>query len=355
MKLHLSVRQYKKIAIVAALLLSAHETMASHHFETAAVRKVTALNQLDNYVFESSRKNYTVFVMSVNSAPKLGTDGVFATNALYNIHVSSDEKFSSGHTFSMAFSADQFTLYDTDKPNGAVGVVGPKIGSGGIGKQVEIAGGIKVWAGTAKDPFYGNSPGLGLFRTKLNSGVYDSNAWTAAKGTNIFTGRLSSVIVLEVPNSMLGSDVKVFMTTAVKDGDKWEQVQYSANPLFSHSMLFESETLKTQHDHSRPDSDAEMKNYVSARVARASGLAKTQPDPFSYGDKVAAMLVPDVLSYKVGSKAEYSNQMRNGRAIDDDAMSVMLSLWCGTPVDQAIPNPKLYTAAFPYIIPAELK
>lgn len=328
---------------------------ASHHFETAAVRKTAAYNQLDNYVFESSRPGYTVFVMSVNAAPTAGPDGIFASNALYNIHVSNDAQFKSGHTFSLAFANDGFTLFESDQPNGAVGAIGAQVAAGAIGARVDAANGMRIWAGTAKDPFYGNSPGLGLFRAKLNSGVYDSKAWTAAKGANIFSGRLSSVIVLEVPNQLLGGDVKVFMTTAVKSGAQWEQVQYSANPLFSHAMLFESETLKVQHDHSRPDNDAEMKHYVAARVARASGLGKTQADPFSYGDKVADLLVPDVLSYKVGSKATYAAAIRNGRAIKDDAMSAMLSLWCGTTVDQALADPGLYTMEFPYVVPAQLK
>lgn len=355
MKSRVIVNQLGRLVLLSMLSVAAVDAAASHHFETAAVRKSSQYNQLDNYVFESSRPGYTVFVMSVNPAPKSGPDGVFASNALYNIHVASDDKFNTGHTYSLAFAGEQYTLFASEQPNGAVGAVGDKVGTGTIGKAAELAGGIRVWSGTAQDPFYGNSPGLGLFRAKLNSGVYDGGAWTAAKGANIFSGRLSSVIVLEVPNGMLGANVKVFMTTAVKEGDKWEQVQYSANPLFSHAMLFESETLKSLHDHSRPDNDAEMKHYVAARVARAAGLAKTQADPIAYGDKVAELLVPDVISYKPGSKAVYSYAVRNGRAIDDDAMSAMLSLWCGTPVDQAIPNPKLYTADFPYVIPAALK
>jgi len=343
------------VAIWAALCVLAPSASASHHFETSVVRKASALNQLDNYVFESARPGYTVLVMSVNSAPKTGAGGVFAENALYNIHVANDDKFSAGHTFSLAFEGDHFTVFESDAPNAAVGAVGQKVGAGSIGLSTESANGIRIWAGVAHDPFYGNSPGIGLFRTKLDSGVYDAQAWTAAKGANIFSGRLSAIIVLEVPNSMLGGDIKVFMTTAVKVGEQWEQVQYSANPLLSHAFLFESETLKSQYDHSRPDNQTETKHYIAARVARAAGLGKTQPDPFAYGDKVADMLIPDVIHYKTGTKAEFSTRVRNGRAIDDDAMSAMLSLWCGALIDQAIANPKLYSANFPYVLPAQLK
>jgi hypothetical protein len=62
------------------------------------VRQTPALYQLDNFVFQSARPNHTAFVMSVNSAPKSGPDGIFANGALYNIHVANDEKFKTGRS-----------------------------------------------------------------------------------------------------------------------------------------------------------------------------------------------------------------------------------------------------------------
>ncbi|HEY4081565.1 MAG TPA: hypothetical protein VGM81_12800 [Burkholderiaceae bacterium] len=344
------------LALAAAALLCT-PAFASHHFETAIVLKQTALNQLDNFVFQSSRPGYTAFVMTVNSAPKAGPGGVFAQDALYNIHVAKDAGIKAGYTFSLAFSADQFSVYELDEANGAVGAMGRKIGSVAIGnKEGASFDGIKVWAGAIKDPFYGNSPGLHVFRDQLEKGIFEPGVWKSVQGANIFNGRSAGAIVVEVPNSLLGTDVKVFMTTALKDAaGHWTQVQYSANPLFSHAMLYAMESLKTEHDRSRPGMDDDLRNIVAASATRASTLAKSQADPLAYGDKVARMLMPDVLSYKIGSKAEFSNTRRNGRALDDDAMSAMLTLLIGAPTDQAIANPKLYTAEFPYVMPVELK
>ncbi|MCS3458930.1 DUF4331 domain-containing protein [Aeromonas sp. BIGb0445] len=354
-------RKWLKSALTAGILMGmlplTNNAMASHHFEAAAVIKNPALAQLDNYVFQSSRPDHTAVIMTLNYAPTKAVGGVFMPGALYNIHIANDADFSKGHTFSLQFKEDNsFTLYDLDAPNGAVGTMGKAIGQGMMNQASAMTDGIQAWAGVATDPFYGNSPALHVYRTQLNAGQqYDPGLWTSSKGNNIFAGRNSAAIVLDIPNKLLGKEVKVFMTTAVKEQDKWQQVQYSANPLFSHVMLFESDALKTLHDASRPDKDDGIKQFASARTARASALAHSQKDPIAYGDIVANMLTPDVLTYQVGSKADYTGKVRNGRALDDDAMSTMLGLLIGQPTNQGIANPKAHTQSFPYVIPAVLK
>lgn len=329
------------------------QAMASHHFETALVRKEKSLNQLDNYVFQSDRPNHTVLMMSVNSVPKAGPGGDFAPNALYNIHVSDDESFETGDTFSFAFDGNGgFELYQLNEPNAKPGVKGEKIGAGKVGETVQLDNGIKIWTGVIKDPFYGNSPSLGSMRAQLNDGTpYDPAIWGQAGGKSIFVGRKQSTMVLDVPDAMLGKQIRVFMTTAIKDGDGWEQIQFSANPLMSHLMLYENEALKSAYDKTRPSNSGSFKNIMASRIARAAELANSRAEPIRYGNEIADLLMPDVLTYTPGTKATFSAEMRNGRPLADDAMSVMLTLMVGKPVDQKIPNPELYKPSFPYIIP----
>ena len=345
-----------KLMLLATSLMCSTGAMASHHFETAAALQDTRINQLDNYVFQSSRANATSFIMDINPSPKDAPGGVFKPGALYNIHIAEDSKFKTGHTFSVMFDEKgNYTVYALNSPNAPTGTKGREIGKGELNKKAELADGIQLWAGVAKDPFFGNSPGLHILRQQLAEGKYDPGIWASVKGKNIFTGRKCGAIVLDVPNSMLGKKIDVFMTTAVQKDGMWEQVQYSAIPLFSHSMLFENEALKTEHDHSRPDNSQDMKNFVSARVARASTFAHSQKEPQLYGDKVANMLVPDVITYNVGTPAKFSAESINGRSLSDDAMGEMLTLLLGQPTDQHITNQKLYTQEFPYLIPASLK
>ena len=326
--------------------------LASHHFETAEVLAKPAYNQTDTYVFQAAEPGRTVFVMLVNTVPKPVPGGVFAKDALYNIHVADDDKFEKGRTFSLRFTDSRVELLQMDAPNAAVGKAGAVIGSGTIGATMEAKAAIRLWTGIVNDPFYGNSPGLYVWRDKLAQRVYDKNVWTDNNKTSIFTGRQVGAIVLEVPNSLLGAAVKVFTTTAVERApNQWEQIQYSARPLFAHALLMESQAIKGVHNHSRPNVANETPLIVSARAARCSALAKSQADPQAYGDKMAARLLPDVLDYKPGTPAAYTADTMNGRAFDDDGMSVMLSLVCGMPVDQAIKNPRAHQAGFPYVMP----
>lgn len=337
-------------AVLASSTLPAH---ASHHFEVAIARTNTAISQLDNYVFQAASPGRTVIIMNVNSSPRHGA--TFSPNALYNIHVALDDKFKEGHTFSFQFRDGQVMAYLSDNPNGRVGETGVDIGKGKVGGSVNLKDKIELWTGIIKDPFYGNSSGLGAYSAQLKAGKYDPQVWKSASGTNIFKDQECGAIVLEIPNEMLGKNIKVFMTTALKENGKWSQVQYSANPLLSHVMYFEDEAVRVEHDRSRPNTQSVLKNFVSASTARASGIAQTQAQPFAYGDKVADALIPDVLNYEAGSKAGYSADVRNGRYLDDDAMSAMLTLLIGKPTDQAIDNPKLYTDQFPYVIPSDKK
>lgn len=329
---------------------------ASHHFESAQALKTPSLNQLDNFIFPAATAGYTAIVMTLNHSPEAGAGGVFNPDALYNIHIAESADYKQGKTFSFKFDPQgNVTVYQEDTADSTVGVTGKTLGNGKADSMVTLGNGIRLWTGSAQDPFVGNSPGLHHFRKQLAEGKYDPNVWKSSKGNNIFSSRNCGAIVLEVPNTLLAANISVYMTTDFHSNDAWKQVQYSANPLFSHSMLFDNAALKREHDESRPQNSADMKHFVSASAARASALAHSQKDPIAYGDKVANLLVPDVLTFKVGEKAVYTAEKRNGRSLDDDGMSAMLSLLIGQPTDQALANPMRYSHKFPYVVPVTLK
>ncbi|MEJ5072788.1 DUF4331 family protein [Enterobacter ludwigii] len=352
----MSISKKAMLAVIIPTLMLSPLAIASHHFESAQSIQTPSLNQLDNFVFPSATVGYTALVMTVNNSPKAGTGGVFNPDALYNIHIAESADYKQGKTFTFKFdNQGNVIVYLENTADSPVGATDEMLGKGEANQSVTLSNGIKIWTGAAQDPFTGNSPGLHRFRNDLAQGKYDPSIWTSTQGKNIFAARNCGAIVLEVPNKLLADNISVYMTTDYRSDKTWKQVQYSANPLFSHTMLFENAALKREHDESRPQNSEDMKNFVSARTARASGLAHSQADPFAYGDKVANLLVPDVLTYKVGEKAVFSAEKRNGRSLDDDAMSAMLSLLIGQPTDQAVASLKRYRHDFPYVIPVTLK
>lgn len=324
--------------------------LASHHFESVAARKDPALGLIDLFVFNSPDSDRTVFILTVNFLPKPGVD-LLNRNALYNIHCATSKDLKEGMTWTFAYDGKQVACTRSGEPNGAIGAKGKSIGHLTPDKEGELAGGIRARIGRAKDPFFGNSPGLHAYRAQIAEGRYDPSIWEKASGTNIFLGRECGVIVLEVPNQMLGKDIAVFSTVAQRQGSKWQQVQYMAKPLIAHTMLFDDDTLKTAYNTSRPNTQGEFKNFFKASIARSAHFAGGRADAFSYADKTTELLLPDVLRYEVGSEASFTAEKLNGRKLTDDAMSTTLTLLIGKPTSQHLKDPGNYNVnKFPYVL-----
>lgn len=340
-----------------SLLFFSYASSASHHFEAAAFLEDTRIAQVDNFIFPSSEKDYTSTIMTVNYDPKLGVNGIFSPDAIYNIHLPADSDLTKGKTFSVKFSKNHYDVYELDNPNPKPGVIGKKIGSGTIGQTSILANKIKSFAGAVRDPFFGNAIALEVFRKENLEGKYDPKVWANANKQNVFADRKVGAIVLDIPNALLGKDIYAFFTTDRVAKGKWEQVQYSARPLFSHTMLFDSNILRQSHDTSRPTKlyNNDIVNLVSARILRGVTLANPDKEnKVAYADQTAKQLIPDVMQYKIGTPTSFVPGALNGRGLGDDIMSTMLTFLLGEPTNQEIDNQMAYTTNFPYLIKTEL-
>ena len=330
---------------------------ASHHFEAASFLTDTRLAQVDNFIFPSDKKGNTTIIMTVNYDPKFGANQTFHPYAIYNIHLASNEDLNNGTAYSIQFNNDNYTVFELDSSNALPGTIGKKIGSGKLDQVGQLGNGVRGFAGIIKDPFFGNSNSLIKYREENDKGeAYNPNIWKEADGKSIFLGRTVGAIVLDIPNKRLGNEIRAFFTTDLKENGKWKQVQYSAIPLLSHSMLMNSDTQKKIHDSSRPSEEynKDLKKIISATILRATTLAnKTNTNLVQYADQTAETLVPDVIPYKVGTPAIFSLNKINGRALGDDIMTVMLTKLFGEHTDQAIKNPKAYESKFPFVIPVK--
>lgn len=351
------MQSMKKASVLLGALLIIPLAQASHHFEAAQYLQDTRVAQVDNFIFPSAKAGNTAVVMTVNYDPKPKANQTFNPNAIYSLHFATDKDLKTGKTLSLTFAQNSYTVYEINEPNPEPGTLGKKIGTGKIGDNHTFANGMQSFAGIVQDPFYGNSLALGAFRKNIVNAAYqyDPAVWTSVSGKNIFEGRQVGAIVLDVPNTMLGTEIFAFFTTDLKVDKQWKQVQYSAIPLLSHTLLLDNVTLRQAHDAHRPGDayNAEMKAAVAASVLRATLAANSQQHPAEYAEKIANTVVPDVIHYNVGTPAKFAVNNINGRTIDDDAMSVVLTWLLGTETDQAIVNPKKHTTHFPYVIPVK--
>jgi len=172
---------------------------------------------------------------------------------------------------------------------------------------------------------------------------------TFDKGVDLFKDFQSSVIVIEVPNKMLPKSINVYASSSMYNKDQWVQVNRLANPLLTHMFMANNPMEVSEHIQHRPDFDSTRAYAISGMVLRAVTLDKKIPTPVTYADSVAAKLLPDMIPYKVGSKAVYSFDKINGRNPRDDAMDAVLSIFVGRKVSDNANTFNRHPNSFPYV------
>ena len=339
---------------IAALTGAAH---ASGHFISGLQGQFPAYDLNDTYVFESSREGYTTIISSANpSAP--GQPGpisgvTFGEEGLYNLHISLDGEFGTGMTLTFDFEGDAVTVGKINAPNADVGDAGDTQGNGAVGQTIELDGGIHIWTGRGQDPFFGNGIDLAEFSANRSAGQFTPEVFE--KSGDLFVGATASFIVADIPNDMLGNEIKVFTTTSVPYQDGWAQVSRHANVLFPYIFFADTPTVQEDHEQHRPDEDVAMRRKALVNNAFwAVSVANAQAgNEMAYANQVADALMPDVLTYQPGSEASYALGNLNGRSLDDDAMNTVLELMHGIAIDDHANDANRYSAEFPYIIATE--
>jgi len=321
----------------------------SSHFESDLSRSYPQFDILDAYVFDATPKGHTAFVMTINPAAGPDVAGTFSEKGLYNFHISTDHGLSKGMTFTVRFTGEKVELARLDTANGALGAKGEIIGSGLAGQTVSLDSGVKLWTGIVKDPFFGNAAGIQAFVPALSEGKFSPELYDDAD--DFFKDNDVGAIVLEVPNVMLGKKINFFVSTAMRMGDKWIQINRWGNVLETHLFLLGDPGLVAKFDASRPGTDKEVLAAFTKNILTAVTLAGSQDDPKAYAKKTAGMLFPGVLHYRVGTPASYAPNIRNGRRLSDDGMNTALSLFSGMAMDDNVDTSHHYQRTFPYVLP----
>ena len=132
------------------------------------------------------------------------------------------------------------------------------------------------------------------------------------------------------------------------------QVARHANVLFPYVFLSDTPAMHEDHEQHRPDLDVkERRQAVVHNVFWAVSVSNSQQgDERQYANKVADLIMPDVLTYEIGTKASYAVSGMNGRSLNDDAMNTVLELMTGVAIDDNANDSKRYSSEFPYIISA---
>ena len=198
-----------------------------------------------------------------------------------------------------------------------------------IGREAVVteAGDYRLFFGWRSDPFFFDV-----------NGNFNHMQFT---GDDFFKDKNVCSIVLEVPNSELGSNkVGIWARTLDKTGEGWIQADRGGRPLQAVFLVGEEREAYLSGE---PANDDRFIGVFAHELEHSGGY--TPEDAVA----VARKLLPDILSYDARERVQFP---QNGRALTDDVVDEFLSMLTNGKVtgDKVGPHGDLLDE-FPYLGP----
>ena len=198
-----------------------------------------------------------------------------------------------------------------------------------VGREALVtrAGDYRFFFGWRSDPFFFDANGL-----------FNNMQFT---GDDFFTDKDVCGIVLELPNSALGSkEVGLWARTVDKTGEGWIQADRGGRPL---QAVFLPGDSREAYLSGQPADDDRFIKVFAHELEHSGGYAP--------GDAIAIArkLLPDILSYDPRRPTSFPN---NGRTLRDDVVDLFFSIYTNGKVagDSVGPHGDLLDD-FPYLGP----
>ncbi|MCX6047257.1 MAG: DUF4331 family protein [Chloroflexi bacterium] len=297
----------------------------------------------DIYAFQKpGDANKSILVLNVNPVAPTFADS-FAAEAVYEFKVDTNDDAVAEIAYRFTFSAKEQGM-QTATVRHICGTQANGAGNEGeiLFKDVPVtfdeaitvaeAGAYRFFAGIRSDPFFFDLEGF-------KNGLQFTGADTFLD-KNVFS------IVLELPNSALGSNSRLGIWARVlipKEGNPFFQIDRMGRP-FLNIMLNIGEDKNT-FNQIEPTRDRKlfMAKFTNRLIASGYSIENAQ--------KTALSLLPDILDYDYASLAGYGN----GRKLTDDIIDIQLALFTNGAVttDKVGPHQDLL-ATFPYVGPPHL-
>jgi hypothetical protein len=319
----------------------------SHHYsgpDFSFPRGDARLDFTDLYAFpKPGDTSKSILIMNVH--PSAGenpagptTTEPFAPEALYELKIDTNGDAISDIAYRVRFSAFErgeqtATLRRVDGPQAAgTGDEGRVIVDGAtvsIGREARVTptGDTRFFAGWRSDPFFCDV-----------EGAKNNLQFT---GDDFFADQDVCSIVLEVPNSALGTkEVRLWARTLTQgDLGGWIQVERGARPAQAVILVEEREAYLA----GEPATDGRFIAGFAHALEHTGGYSPAE------AKRVAGTLLPDVLSYDLRRPASFPD---NGRTLTDDAFDSFIRILTNGKVteDKVGPHGDLL-AEFPYVGP----
>jgi len=317
----------------------------SHHYsgpEFGFPHGDARLDLTDLYAFpKPGDAGKSILIMNVHPSvgvnpPGATSDVPFAADAVYELEIDCDGDFVADIAYRVRFTTDRngaqtATLSRVEGERAAgIGDDGESIIEGAPVSTAREAlvtenGDYRFFAGWRSDPFFFDTMGA------LNNLQFT--------GDDFFTDKDVCSIVLEVPNSVLGSG-KLGLWHRTVDGASGNWVQADRGALASQSVFLSGDE-KAAYQAGQPADDARFINVFAHSLEHTGGYT---PEA---AKRAAGILLPDILPYDPGKPAAYPT---NGRTLTDDAIDVFLPILTNGKVTRDnVGHHTDLLASFPYV------
>ena len=300
------------------------------------------LDLTDLYAFpKPGDAHKSIFVMNVHPSvgvnpPGLTTDVPFATEAVYELKIDTDNDLIADVAYRVRFASGKDGA-QTATMRRVEGELAAGTGDGGEtiveGAPVSTAreacvteiGDYRFFAGWRSDPFFFDTLGA------LNNLQFT--------GADFFIDKDVCSIVLEVPNSALGPG-KLGLWHRTVDGASGQWVQADRGALASQSVFLTGDE-KANYLSGQPSDDARFIAIFAHSLEHTGGYT---PEA---ARRAAGILLPDILPFDPSKPPSYPV---NGRSLTDDAIDVFLRILTNGKVTRDnVGHHTDLIASFPYV------
>ncbi len=326
---------------------------AADHLDSPNAKANHALDITDIYAFDGENSANTVLAVDVNPLAGVVSGTNFATDAEYRFNVDTNGDFVADDVYTVTFgnNAPDHKQSVTLKKNGQTVLTG-KTGNANNG------GGAKLFAGIKDDPFFFDLAGFLRWRDPDGNGVYTYDGSTNLDLGDFFKGTNISTIVLEIPDSWLGTSAN-FWATTVKDGAVVDRMGKPAlNTVFMNP--FGGTDQKDPYNQTVPSAD------VATWGGQFTQVLSVFNTPATAG-AITGLLLPDVLHLDVVTLGKSTGTgftggaggILNGRTLAEDVIDFELFVVTGgleghavLSTDHVDANDAVFPGSFPYLAPA---
>jgi hypothetical protein len=375
------------VGVISAIGAGPFLVGAADHLDAPTAKHNPQIDITDLYAFKSGAG--TTLILNVNplTSPANSKNTRFSSSALYQFKIDTNGDavpdiayrihFNGTHTIADGSVVQTYNIRRAtgaaarrDEWTGLVIGSGPTTAYKHAVRTGSLGLGIRSFAGVRDDPFFFDLAGFVQFKGELLKGTTALGAPGGGAGTllggftgnDTFAGTNVSSIALWVPNQYLGGtgrNIGVWATTSLKSSTGFVQVDRMGRPaintVFNGLNVPVSSTLnnaeKEAFNRLTPRSDrAVAKDNVVAVLDAIDNVLETNAAPnYTAGqiDGLADVLLPDILTFKVGDSAGFLN----GRKLTDDVINIEFSVLTDGNVtsDGVDANDSTFRTSFPYL------